>query len=145
MNIQPAQIDAANLPGAVLAEVASLLGVLSETGDQGVIDLRGLPLSAEDLAAIEDRLGDGEVHAEISASGKSTVKETAYSGVWRVRHFSSSGAAIADQIVIGRAPEILMAHVDDIRDSAARLLLALNAPADAALPSQNQTTLEGRL
>ncbi len=144
MNIQADATHAASLPDAVLAEVASLLGVLSETGDHGVIDLRGLPLSAEDLATIEDRLGEGEVFAEISASGKSSVKETAYSGVWRIRHFSSSGAAIADQIVIGRVPEILMAHVDDIRDSAVRLRLALNVSADAALPSENQTTLEGR-
>lgn len=145
MNIQADATHAASLPDAVLAEVASLLGVLSETGDHGVIDLRGLPLSMEDLAAIEDRLGDGEVHAEISASGKSSVQETAYSGVWRVRHFSSSGAAIADQIVIGRVPEILMAHVDDIRDSVARLRHSLNAPAETALHSENPTTLEGRL
>ena len=145
MNIQTDVTHAASLPDAVLAEVASLLAALSATGEPGVIDLRGLPLSAEDLASIEDRLGEGEVHAEISASGKSSIKETAYSGVWRVRHFSSSGAAIADQIVIGRVPEILMAHVDDIRDSAVRLRLALNVPADAALPSENQTTLEGRL
>ena len=144
MNIQTDVTHAASLPDAVLAEVASLLAALSATGEPGVIDLRGLPLSAEDLASIEDRLGEGEVHAEISASGKSSIKETAYSGVWRVRHFSSSGAAIADQIVIGRVPEILMAHVDDIRDSAVRLRLALNVPADAALPSENQTTLEGR-
>ena len=106
---------------ALLVEIADSLAAFVETGAEHVIDLKSLPMTPGDLAEIDDRLGIGEVRADLTIIGKSEVWETSYAGVWRVRHYGAGDAPAADEVVIARAPRILFTHPDDARDAATRL------------------------
>jgi hypothetical protein len=56
------------LVDALLLEVAGLLQNLLACGKPGSIDLMGLPLSPNCLAALDDRLGRGEVTATLNSA-----------------------------------------------------------------------------
>lgn len=116
-----------SLPDALFAEIGAKLKQLSETGMASTIELRGLPLSHADLETIHEALGIGEVQAEVHVSGLSSVTETAWPGVWRVRHHASDGNLIADEIVIATVPDILAARKADIAESSARFLSIVQA------------------
>jgi len=106
---------------ALLMEVADLLGGLIEQGRGGSIDLLGLPLSAKCMAAVEARLGDGEVSASLHVSGESVVRETAFAGVWWTRHADEAGRVTALLIEVAEVPEILRASLVDVRAGQLRL------------------------
>jgi hydrogenase-1 operon protein HyaF len=114
-----------NLADAILFEVSVKLKALADHNESAVIELRGLPLTPNDLEVLDAALGRGEVAAEIHVSGQSTVQETAWSGVWRVRHHTADGGLSADQINICFVPDILSARYEDVRDASVRLGNAL--------------------
>ena len=99
----------------LLHEIRHALGRLARDEAGTIIDLRGLPLAPGEESKIEEALGQGEVVAELDALGPSTVRETAYSGVWFVTHRNAEGEIIARFIEVSRVPEILMAQPEDIR------------------------------
>jgi hydrogenase-1 operon protein HyaF len=101
--------------------VADVLGGLIGQGRGGSIDLLGLPLSAECLAAVEGRLGDGEVSATLNVSGESVVRETAFPGVWWTRHADETGRVTGLLIEVADVPEILRASLVDIQAGQLRL------------------------
>ena len=111
---------AASAP-AILREVEALLARLTETGEPGVIDLRGLPMGAADFEMLARELGEGEVSATIVAGGPSTVRETAYSGVWWVTHRGDDGEILSEFIEVTRMPDILLSQPEDMLQSARRL------------------------
>lgn len=113
------------LAEAVLTEVAELLERFVATGETGAIDLRGLPMTDADTQRLEELLGRGEVHAQLEVVGHSEVRETAYSGVWWVRHRGTDARVAAEEIVVTRVPAILMTHEDDARAAAERLREAI--------------------
>jgi len=102
---------------ALLVELESLLQDLVERGREGSIDLRSLPLSPGDVQFLEQNLGLGEVTAEVSALGPSTVQETALHGVWWVRHYNGNDEVMAEFLEITHCPDIIRAHPADVRDS----------------------------
>jgi hydrogenase-1 operon protein HyaF len=106
---------------SVLAEVGRMLEALTGSGQEGSIDLRSLPLSEVDREQLETVLGQGEVRAELNVAGKSEVWETAYSGVWWIRHRGAGGKIASEEISVCRIPEILITHPVDIEAAAARL------------------------
>lgn len=110
-------VDAAPNGRALLVELESLLRDLVEEGREGSIDLRSLPLSPGDLEFLERHLGRGEVEAEVSALGPSSVHETAIHGVWWVRHYNSNDEIMAEFLEITHCPDIIRAHPADVRDS----------------------------
>ena len=117
---------------AVLSEVASLAAKHDADGGRAAIELTSMPLTAGDRAEIEARLGRGEVSATLESAGRSEIWETAYSGVWFVRHLGLDGKVATETIEICPAPLILFSHPDDRRAAAARLgedLRARAAPA----------------
>ncbi|MEJ1975484.1 MAG: hydrogenase expression/formation C-terminal domain-containing protein [Acetobacteraceae bacterium] len=57
------------LVDALLMEVAGLLRRLIEQGEQGSIDLLGLPLSPACVAALDQRLGQGEITVLLECRG----------------------------------------------------------------------------
>lgn len=115
----------ASRAGAVLHEVATALGALAhDERSEHTIDLHSLPLGDDERAWLRARLGSGEVHATLDVAGRSTVDETAFPGVWWVRHADADGRAWLEQIVVARAPALLLAHPDDVAAGAARLALA---------------------
>jgi hydrogenase-1 operon protein HyaF len=109
--------DAAPNGRALLGELETLLRDLVEQGHEGSIDLRSLPLSPGDLAFLEQHLGQGEVTAEVTALGPSTVQETAIYGVWWVRHYNSNDEVMAEFLEVTTCPDIIRAHPADVRDS----------------------------
>lgn len=109
------------LPSTILREIATMMEELLLTGEAGTIDVRSLPLTDFDRFELAEKLGDGEVRAFINAGGSSTVFETKFAGVWWVRHEDAEGRVMAEQIVVARAPELLLAHPSDIGNARARL------------------------
>ena len=74
-----------------------------------------------DRIELDERLGRGEVRVELSVAGTSEVWETAYAGVWWIRHFGSGDRAASEQIAVTRVPEVLLAHPADLHVAALRL------------------------
>jgi hydrogenase-1 operon protein HyaF len=120
------------MAAALLREIADRLAALLETGETSAIDLRSLPMSPDDRAALLETLGEGEVRATVEAAGRSEIVETRYPGVWRVDHFAPDGAPRHAEILISPVPELLRADPADIEDGAERLIAALDSygPAD---------------
>ena len=106
---------------SVLAEVGRMLETLAGSGEPGSIDLKSLPLSDADRAQLEELLGRGEVHAELELAGASQVWETAYSGVWWIRHRGAGDKIATEEISVCRIPELLLSHPVDIEAAAGRL------------------------
>lgn len=131
--------DVRQAPGAlvqaVLRELAELLDALArDPAREAAIDLRGLPLDDTDREALRRFLGEGEVDAACDVVGASRVKETSFAGVWWVRHAAADGATLVEQVVVARAPSILLAHPSDIavaQQDLVRLLGGLRAAAAA--------------
>jgi hydrogenase-1 operon protein HyaF len=108
---------------AILQEIAAMLDALiasgteSASGETRAIDIRSLPLLPGDYEALEDALGTGEVSAEFDGGyGPTEIFETAFPGVWWIKHFNEEGDIAAEFIEIARIPEILLSQEDDMRD-----------------------------
>ena len=106
---------------SVLAEISRLLEALAGSGEPGFIDLRSLPLSDADRAQLEALLGRGEVRVEMDLAGASEVWETAYSGVWWIRHRGAGDKIASETLSVCTIPEILISHPVDIEAAASRL------------------------
>ncbi|WP_102224205.1 hydrogenase expression/formation C-terminal domain-containing protein [Acidimangrovimonas sediminis] len=119
------------LARSLLREIADRLAQLADTGEAHAIDLRALPLSPADRTELHEVLGTGEVEAVLHVAGESTLRETAFTGVWWVTHRGEGGAIAAETIEICAAPEILYAQSADIGWSAARLAEELRGDRDA--------------
>jgi hydrogenase-1 operon protein HyaF len=119
------------LAEAVLREILALMQRLLETGKTGIIDLRSLPMSGWDRQQLAGTLGEGEVKALVNACGASTVSETQFPGVWWVRHEGADGRVAAEQVVVARVPEFLLAHPADIAAARTRLSAILSRSAEA--------------
>lgn len=103
---------------ALMAELKNHLLKLADTGESSIIDLLSLPMTEADLNELADNLGVGEVRATITNIGSSSVRETAFRGIWWVTHYGDDGKVISEQIEVTRIPQILITHVDEIRHSA---------------------------
>ncbi len=117
---------------AVLREIASLAAKYDLDGGPAAVELTSMPLTIGDREEIEARLGRGEVAATIESAGRSEIWETAYAGVWFVRHLGLDGKVATETIEICAAPLILFSHPDDRRAAAARLGEDLRAKAAPA-------------
>ncbi|MCP4932941.1 MAG: hydrogenase expression/formation protein [bacterium] len=105
----------------LMHEITVLLGDLALNGKEGAIDLRGLPLLDQDKKQLEDLLGRGEVSAIVNIMGETQIWETAYSGVWWLRHKDTGDKVISDQVAVTIIPEILKTHKSDVKSSLERL------------------------
>jgi hydrogenase-1 operon protein HyaF len=113
---------------AVLSEIAGRLGLLADTGESSVVNLRGLPMTGADRKELEDSLGRGEVSVSLDVAGASEIWETRYSGVWWVRHLGAGGQVATEEIAVTPFPEIIRAHTQDIQAAAARIREDTGAP-----------------
>ena len=111
----------ATLADAVFAELAHALLKLAETGEETIVDLRSLPFGEADLAALTEKLGEGEVRCELEVAGRSEVRETGFSGIWWVRHFGGDGSTVVEEIVVARIPDILVSDPHDVAFAARRM------------------------
>lgn len=87
-----------------------------------VINLSLLPHTPEDLEMIDSVLGRGRVKILSRGYGNCRIEATALPHVWRVRYFNSMDTLILDTIEISEVPEVACAAVEDIADSAHRLV-----------------------
>jgi hypothetical protein len=106
---------------AILSELLTLLERLEDRQESAAIDLRSLPMSADDLAELRRALGEGEVRATLDAEGISAIRETKVPGVWWVEHRDRHGELMAELIEVTRVPQILMTASEEIA-TGARLL-----------------------
>jgi HupH hydrogenase expression protein, C-terminal conserved region len=109
----------------LLHEIRHALERLLERDESTAIDLRSLPLAPGELERIEALLGTGEIAAELEALGPSTIRETAYPGVWITTHFNADGETVGKLIEVTRIPSILQSQDADIRAGIAQLALRL--------------------
>lgn len=123
----------------LLHEIRHALRELIETGEPHIIDLRTIPLAPGEEEKIIERLGCGEVHAQLNALGQSEIHETQYKGVWLITHFNAEESIIGRFIEITLMPEILKSQLEDMQDSLAQLETEL-APVDG---KNDATRLEG--
>ncbi len=112
------------MANSVLAEVQARLAAFADTGAESAIDLAGLPLTMGDRDELDQFLGRGEVGVSIDVAGLSEVWETAFSGVWRVRHWGEGRIAV-ELIEIAEIPGILKTDRMDARAAADRFARAL--------------------
>jgi hydrogenase-1 operon protein HyaF len=126
---------------SVLSEVHTLLKRFAGTGETGAVDLRGLPLTSADREQLEALLGQGEVQCTLSLMGRTEVWETAFPGVWWVRHFGGEDKVSSEALEITNVPDILLAHPDDITAAALRLERHLDqGPAAVPSPELEEST-----
>jgi hydrogenase-1 operon protein HyaF len=109
----------------IMNEVAHALDRLLDEQGPTVIDLASLPFGPGELERLEERLGTGELAAELNALGESHIRETAYPGVWWLEHRNTDGEVVGRYIEITRVPEILLSQDADIQAGRAQLVAAL--------------------
>lgn len=127
--VPEAAATASGVVEAVLQQLATELSLLARSSTHlQVIDLRSLPLDEAALALLRERLGQGEVRAEVCSAAITEIEETAYPGVWwqRQRHATDdAGGAVWQSLVVAAVPPLLVAHRLDVADAAGRLQTAL--------------------
>jgi hydrogenase-1 operon protein HyaF len=106
---------------ALLREIATQLDKLLATGETGMIDLRGLPLSPADYDYLREMLGQGEMAAQLHAIGPTEIVETRYPGVWWITHRNVDDSIVAEVIEVTFLPEIMKSQTEDVREGLARL------------------------
>lgn len=114
----------------LLHEIRHALAQLLETGAVSTIDLRSIPLAPGEEERLLAELGEGEIHAQLDALGKSAIVETRFPGVWLVTHYNTQDEIIGRFIEICEMPRILLAQTEDIQDGLERLVqqLAVDRP-----------------
>jgi hydrogenase-1 operon protein HyaF len=106
---------------SILSEIAQRLQALADNNEPSSIDLRSVPLTQADREQLEELLGHGEVTARLEIAGTSHIWETAYAGVWWVRHMGSGDKIATEEIAITRIPEILLTDPHDVTLAAERM------------------------
>ncbi len=102
---------------AILREIETMLEKLLSSDEEGVIDLKTIPLSHDEYQQLQYMLGGGELNATIHALGKTIVRETAIAGVWWTTHYNEAAEVLADLIDITAIPEILKSDRADIHNA----------------------------
>ncbi len=115
-----ADLNLMNAP-AIATELADKLAAYRAGDGAHVINLSLLPLTEEDAAFLDRRLGLGAVTVLSRGYGNCRISSTAVKNAWRVRYFNSRETVILDTIEIVRIPEVACAAQEDLADSAGRL------------------------
>lgn len=106
---------------AVLSEILAMLGKLAEQGEGGQIDLKSLPMAPGEYERLRGALGEGEAEVTLDLTGATHCRETAFPGVWWIRHRNPSGEVVAEFIEVATVPEILVPEADEIRKGISEL------------------------
>jgi hydrogenase-1 operon protein HyaF len=114
---------------ALLRELQTLLEALVDSGEQGSIDLKSLPMGPGDSQRLRMALGEGEVTAVVQALGPTRVAETGFPGVWWVTHYNVHDEVVAERIEVTSVPAILESPSADVAEGLQRLRSALRGNA----------------
>ncbi|NOR51579.1 MAG: hydrogenase expression/formation protein [Gammaproteobacteria bacterium] len=112
-------IDTNSVGGAqaILCEIETMLERFIANNEEGVIDLKGIPLTHDEYQQLQYVLGGGELSATIHALGKSIVRETAIAGAWWITHYNEDDGVIADMLEVTSIPAILKSDRGDMRNA----------------------------
>ena len=117
---------AARMPG--LANAPAILSELMdksrsrETGDIAhVVNLSLLPHTPQDLAWLDEALGEGAVTILSRGYGNCRITATGQMHVWKVQFFNSMDTLILDTFEVTTMPEVVLAASEDLADSATRI------------------------
>ena len=110
----------ANAP-ALLVEIDEKIRHLQPGAASHMINLSLLPLSAEDLILLGERLGVGPVTILSRGYGNCRIGSTACKSTWWIKYYNSEDALIMNTIEVVDVPEVAMAAPEDLADSAERL------------------------
>jgi len=106
---------------SISTELADKIDAYQPGASAHVINLSLLPLSEDDQAYLERRLGQGAVTILSRGYGNCRISSTAVKNAWRVRYFNSREAVILDTIEVTTVPAVACAAKVDLEDSASRL------------------------
>lgn len=106
---------------SILVELDAHVRSYSADGAPHSINLTLLPLTDDELAFLEFRLGHGPVEVLSRAYGKCQVTSTDTKHVWWVRYFNSMNTMILNSIEVVDVPAVVAAAPEDIHDSRLRL------------------------
>jgi hydrogenase-1 operon protein HyaF len=126
----PVRFETSALSGnshAVLLEVETMIDILLHTGEGGMIDIRGLPLTSADRHWLLEQLGEGEIDIAMSIGGRSTIRETAFPGVWWITHRDENDVVVSEFIQVAYAPELISAHPDDVESGRELLKIRISS------------------
>jgi hydrogenase-1 operon protein HyaF len=112
--------DAMNSP-ALLAEIAGQLATRRRGARAHVINLTLFPMTADDHRVLMTALPIGPVAIMSRGFGNCRVTSTGTRDVWRVQYFNNMNTLILDTIEIVDLPEVVLAAVEDLEDSRARM------------------------
>ncbi len=106
---------------SILEELAEHIQSWQPGQPAHVINLTLLPLSPEDTALINERLGQGPVQILSRGYGNCRVIHTALPHCWRVSYYNSQDALILDTIEVTDLPDVACAALEDLEDSHERM------------------------
>ena len=106
---------------AIATELADRLAAYRPGSQAHVVNLSLLPLTEEDLAYLDRRLGQGAVTILSRGYGNCRISSTAVKNAWRVRYFNSREVVILDTAEVVDVPAVACAAKQDLEDSAQRL------------------------
>lgn len=112
---------ATGMAQAVMHELRDRLLALAERAECHTVDLAGLPLTEADRDELQQLLGRGEVDISLSALGNSEIFETAFSGIWWIKHYTDNQVLISELIEVAPVPSIVRSQAEDIQASVSRL------------------------
>ena len=103
---------------ALLHEIVACLQLLLREGQPSRIDLDAIPLGEEDLALLQDNLGEGPIQAEVvdEETGVVRVIETGIAGVWWLQQLDEDDAVIGQYLEINSIPELMRISEELIAD-----------------------------
>lgn len=129
---EPEEVAVRKQAHRVLRETLAALDAVRLGGGNRRVAMEGLP--PEDIALVNQVLGEGEVSALVQSEGQATtelrVQESVFAGVWRVIE-SIDGRVVADAIEVGAVPAAL-------RGAAHRDIRAVQPQWQGALPPNVQ-------
>lgn len=106
---------------SILVELADVATEYTAGMPAHVVNLSLLPVSPEDVLVLGERLGVGPVTILSRGYGNCRIGSTACNQVWWIKYYNSEDALILNSIEVVDMPEVAMASVEDIEDSAERL------------------------
>ncbi len=129
-----AEIDGARgvaVPLTVPAQIMNVPGVLAELEEQRriwragerahVVNLTLLPLTHQDIAFLDYRLGTGRVLILSRGYGNCRITNCYLPNTWRVVYYNSMDTVILNSIEVTDMPDVACAAPEDLGDSVARV------------------------
>jgi len=120
----------------ILHEIVTMHKSLISSGQGNILDLRHEPLTLDDIAALKELLGQGEVEANLNALGSTNIRETGISGVWWITHFNQEGNIIGEYVEITTCPEMLKTFPEELESALVRLQDKVSQYAHASTPDE---------